>query len=114
MNGLPLTYRTSELQMRSKSVSLLHWMSGSLMRSLSGSLMRYSNELPLPCLTSGLLYRWYRLHERRRFLPSERMLCYDCHKYGSLCLLPNGRIRLIWRHCHSLSLMRSFYRRCVL
>jgi hypothetical protein len=97
MNGLPLTYRTSELQMRSKSVSLLHWMSGSLMRWMS-----------------GLLYRWYRLHERRRFLPSERMLCYDCHKYGSLCLLPNGRIRLIWRHCHSLSLMRSFYRRCVL
>ena len=96
MNGLPLMCRTSELQMRSKSVSLLHWMSGSLMRSLS-----------------GLLYRWYRLHERRRFLPSERMLCYDCHKYGSLCLLPNGRIRLIWRHCHSLSLMRSFYRRCV-
>lgn len=106
MNGLPLTYRTSELQMRSKSVSL--------MRSMSGSLMRCSNELPLPCLTSGLLYRWYRLHERRRFLPSERMLCYDCHKYGSLCWLPNGRIRLIWRHCHSLSLMRSFYRRCVL
>jgi hypothetical protein len=52
MNGLPLTYRTSELQMRSKSVSLLHWMSGSLMRWMS-----------------GLLYRWYRLHERRRFLP---------------------------------------------
>lgn len=114
MNGLPLMCRTSELQMRSKSVSLLRWMSESLMRWMSGSLMRYSNELPLPYLMSVLLHHWYRLHERRRFLPSERMLCYDCHKYGSLCLLPNGRIRLIWRHCHSLSLMRSFYRRCVL
>ena len=114
MNGLPLMCRTSELQMRSKSVSLLRWMSESLMHSMSGSLMHYSNELPLPCQTSVLLRHWYRLHERRRFLPNERMLCYDCHKYGSLCLLPNGRIRLIWRHCHSLSLMRSFYRRCVL
>lgn len=114
MNGLPLTYRTSVSLLHWMSVSLMRWMSVSLLRWMSGSLMRYSNELPLPCLTSGLLYRWYRLHERRRFLPSERMLCYDCHKYGSLCLLPNGRIRLIWRHCHSLSLMRSFYRRCVL